>query len=88
MLNLYIDIFEMLKIIPFFTAILVISFFVFVFLQISKQAHKKKTVSYYEIMIINLILIFQLTNLYRLLIKTEIAENIKTTEIIHRKPGF
>lgn len=78
----------MLKIIPFFIAILVICFFIFVFLQISNKAHKKKSVSYYEIIIINLILIFQLTNLYRLLINNEIAENIKTTEIIRRKPGF
>lgn len=88
MLNLYIDIFKMLKIIPFFIAILVICFLISVFLQISNKAHKKKSVSYYEIMIINLILIFQLTNIYRLLIKNEIAENIKTTEIISRKPAF
>lgn len=78
----------MLKIIPFFIVILVICFLIFVFLQISNKAHKKKSVSYYEILIINLILIFQLTNLYRLLIKNEIAENTKTTEIIRRKPGF
>lgn len=88
MLNLYIDIFKMLKIIPFFIAILVICFLIFVFLQISNKAHKKKSVSYYEIMIINVILIFQLTNLYRLLIKNDIAENTKTTEIISRKPAF
>lgn len=88
MLNLYIDIFKMLKIIPFFIAILVICFLIFVFLQIRNKAHKKKSAGYYEILIINLILIFQLTNLYRLLIKNEIAENIKTTEIISRKPAF
>ena len=72
------------------TAILVISFFVFVFIQIHDKVHKKQSATYYEIIIINFILILQLANLYKFLMKseTETAENTKTTEIIYRKPAF
>ncbi len=78
----------MITIIQLLIAFLVISFFVFVSIQVNSKGHKKKSAGYYEIIIVTLVLIFQLTNLYKLLIKNEIAENIKTTEIIYRKPAF
>lgn len=78
----------MIIIIQLLIAFLVISFFVFVSIQVNSKVHKKKSAGYYEIIIVTLVLIFQLTNLYKLLIKNEIAENIKTTEIIYRKPAF
>lgn len=78
----------MITIIQLLIAFLVISFFVFVPIQVNSKVHKKKSAGYYEIIIVTLVLIFQLTNLYKLLIKNEIAENIKTTEIIYRKPAF
>lgn len=78
----------MITIIQLLIAFLVISFFVFVSIQVNSKVHKKKSAGYYEIIIVTLVLIFQLTNLYKLLIKNEIAENIKTTEIIYRKPAF
>lgn len=48
----------------------------------------KKSAAYYEIITINLILVLQLACIYRQLNKNEMLENIKTTEIIHRKPAF
>lgn len=78
----------MITIIQLLIAFLVISFFIFVSIQVNSKVHKKKSAGYYEIIIVTLVLIFQLTNLYKLLIKNEIAENIKTTEIIYRKPAF
>ncbi len=61
---------------------------VFLSVQVYNKILKKESTNYYEIMMINLILILQVACIYKYLSKNEMAENRKTAEIIHRKPAF
>ncbi|WP_294236908.1 hypothetical protein [uncultured Chryseobacterium sp.] len=78
----------MITVIQLLTAILIISFVGFILVQIRSKILEKKSAVCYEIIIVNLILIVQLTDIYKRLIKSEKAENMKTVEVIRRKPGF
>lgn len=78
----------MITVIQLLTAILIISFVGFILVQIRSKIPGKKSAVCYEIIIVNLILIVQLTDIYKRLIKSEKAENMKTVEVIRRKPGF
>lgn len=79
---------KMITVIQLLTAILIISFVGFILVQIRSKIPGKKSAVCYEIIIVNLILIVQLTDIYKRLIKSEKAENMKTVEVIRRKPGF
>lgn len=79
---------KMITVIQLLTAILIISFVGFILVQIRSKILEKKSAVCYEIIIVNLILIVQLTDIYKRLIKSEKAENMKTVEVIRRKPGF
>jgi hypothetical protein len=77
-----------MAIIQYLTMVLTISLFVLSLIRIRNKIPGKKSAAYYEIIVINLILVLQLACIYRQLNKNETSENLKTTEIIHRKPGF
>ncbi len=78
----------MIAIIQLLIAVLTVCLVVFSSIHIRYKMLGKKSAAYYEIIIIDLILVLQLACIYRQLIKNEILENIKTTEIIRRKPAF
>lgn len=78
----------MIAIIQILIAALTVCLAVFSSIRIRDKMSGKKSAACYEIIIISLILVLQLACIYRQLVKNEMSENMKTTEIIRRKPGF